>query len=134
MIGGGLMFAPSTVAATAGVDPDQDGLASGLLNTARQIGGALGLAVLSSIAAISTNRPGRPPAQAATSGYGTAFTVGAAIFLATALIGAIALPHRLSRPGDDGPDTPATRNGCRSPIRPRRYDSIRELRSRTTTG
>ncbi|MBA2237195.1 MAG: MFS transporter, partial [Lysobacter sp.] len=46
MLGGGLMMAPVTVAATSNIAADQGGLASGLLNTTRHIGGALGLAVL----------------------------------------------------------------------------------------
>ncbi|HJX74887.1 MAG TPA: MFS transporter, partial [Gaiella sp.] len=52
-IGMGLVFVPITLIATSGVPPDDAGLASGLFNTAQQIGGALGLAVLSTLA---TNR------------------------------------------------------------------------------
>jgi len=89
MLGGGLMFAPITVATTSGVPPEQGGLASGLLNTTRQIGGALGLAVLGAAAA------GR-----STDGYATGFTLGAALFVLTAAVGLIALPAHLTGTDD----------------------------------
>jgi EmrB/QacA subfamily drug resistance transporter len=92
MAGGGLMFAPITVAATS-TAPRQGGLASGLLNTTRQIGGALGLAVLDTIAA---RHAGAASPAALTAGFATAFEVGAVVFAATAVVGAIALPGRLS--------------------------------------
>jgi EmrB/QacA subfamily drug resistance transporter len=98
MAGGGLMFAPITVAATSGAASDQGGLASGLLNTTRQIGGALGLAILGTIASAHTTRhisEGLPVAQSG--GYATAFTVAAAIFVATAIVGAAWLPAQLDK-------------------------------------
>ena len=54
-LGMGLGLVPSTIAATQGVPRHQAGLASGLLNTSRLIGGALGLAVLSTIATSSSH-------------------------------------------------------------------------------
>lgn len=96
------MFAPVTVAATSGVGPERGRLASGLLNTTRQIGGALGLAVLGAVAAHSAGRSageGAGHAEAMSAGYATAFTVGAVIFLATAVIGSLVLPARLGATG-----------------------------------
>ncbi|HEX6470040.1 MAG TPA: MFS transporter [Streptosporangiaceae bacterium] len=103
MLGGGLMFAPVTVAATS-VAAHQEGLAGGLLNTARQIGGALGLAVLETIAAARAAGPAAGAAEraAGTAGYTAAFATGAAVFLVTAVAGAIALPARLGRTGHEG--------------------------------
>jgi len=55
-LGAGFTFVSTTIAATSGVPGREAGLASGLINTAQQVGGALGLAVLSAVAASSTTR------------------------------------------------------------------------------
>ena len=54
-IGLGFGFVTSTIAAVAGVKPHEQGLASGLINTSQQFGGAIGLAVLSTVATTRTN-------------------------------------------------------------------------------
>ena len=84
----GLLFTPLAAAATAGVAVTEAGLASGVLNTARQIGGSLGLAVLATIATDRTRAAlaGGPPvvsqAAALNDGYSRAFEVAAALTLA----------------------------------------------------
>jgi EmrB/QacA subfamily drug resistance transporter len=85
-IGMGLAFVPITLLATSGVPPEDAGLASGLFNTAQQVGGSLGLAILSTLAASQTARVLHGTSQAAVfaarvSGYHVAF-LGAAIMLA----------------------------------------------------
>ena len=69
----GLAFVPVTIAAVTGVTPDEAGLASGLINTSQQVGGALGLAILVSIANSTTVdqlKTGVKPAAALTAGFG----------------------------------------------------------------
>jgi hypothetical protein len=86
-LGMGLALVSSTIAATQGVPRTQSGLASGLLNTSRLFGGALGLAVLSTIAAGASHAgAGVSSAQALTNGYGLAFTIGASLTLAGAAV------------------------------------------------
>jgi MFS family permease len=113
MAGGGLMFAPITTAATSGAPPGQEGLASGLLNTSRQVGGAVGLAILATIA--GAHHGGSPASL--TAGFRPAFVVGAAIFAATALTGALILPRILGRPAHSEPGSPHARqhDGTSSP-------------------
>jgi EmrB/QacA subfamily drug resistance transporter len=80
-LGLGLAFAPVAFAATAGVPREQAGLASGLLNTTRQVGGAIGLAALATVATTRSQAmlaSATPPA-ALTAGYARALTAGAAI-------------------------------------------------------
>ncbi len=80
-LGLGLAFAPVAFAATAGVPREQAGLASGLLNTTRQVGGAIGLAALATVATTRSQAmlaSATPPA-ALTAGYARAFMAGAAI-------------------------------------------------------
>jgi predicted MFS family arabinose efflux permease len=84
----GLSLVPATIAAVQGVTSAQSGLASGLLNTSRLAGGALGLAVLSTIAASHTKAQlahGASSLGALCSGYQLAFGVGALICAAGAL-------------------------------------------------
>ncbi|NHC46703.1 MFS transporter [Motilibacter aurantiacus] len=95
-LGLGLTMVPMTVAATAGVGPREAGLASGLLNTSRQVGGAVGLAVLSTIAnthAAGLRDAGRPVAEALTAGYGRGLLVSAGILVLAGVAGAL-LPGR----------------------------------------
>jgi EmrB/QacA subfamily drug resistance transporter len=74
-IGLGLAFVPVTIAAVSGVADREAGLASGLINTAQQVGGALGLAILSSIST-SVIGSGTTPADL-TDGFRAAFLAGA---------------------------------------------------------
>jgi EmrB/QacA subfamily drug resistance transporter len=82
-IGLGFAFVTSTIAAVSGVEEREQGLASGLINTSQQIGGALGLAVLSTIATSRTNHVLASGASnlpgALTEGFQSAFLGGAAI-------------------------------------------------------
>ena len=87
-LGLGLCFPPSTYAATAGVAPADAGLASGLINATRQVGGAVGLAALATIAVHQTAHAlasAEPAAQALVAGYQRAFLVGGLIAVAASL-------------------------------------------------
>jgi EmrB/QacA subfamily drug resistance transporter len=91
-LGLGFGFVTSTIAAVSGVDEREQGLASGLINTSQQIGGALGLAVLSTIATTRTDHllaSGSPLRDALTHGFQAAFLGGtliAALGVAATLI------------------------------------------------
>ena len=72
-------FIPITIASLAGTKPEQAGLASGLINTSQQIGGALGIAVLSTVATAGLHAGVRPTYAQLTHGFQNAFWVGAAV-------------------------------------------------------
>ncbi len=97
-LGMGFSLVPATIVAMQGIERSQSGVASGLLNTSRLVGGALGLAVLSTIAASQTSAAigSSGAAVAATDGYSLAFHVGTVIALAGAAIAAFLLRD----PGD----------------------------------
>jgi predicted MFS family arabinose efflux permease len=95
-VGMGLAFVPAVIAATSGVAPHEAGLASGLMNTFRLFGGALGLAVLAAIATAHTNTDLRHAVgmhAALTNGFVLAFGIAAAFAAAGALIAAVGLPQ-----------------------------------------
>lgn len=89
-VGMGLAFVSITIASTAGVPGDKSGLAAGLINTAQQIGGALGLAVLAVVAHASTlnaQAAGLSATDATVQGYHFAFLTASALMLAALLVG-----------------------------------------------
>jgi MFS family permease len=96
----GFSVVPSTIAATATAPPSEAGLASGLVNTSRQMGGALGLAILTSVAALYTSHLThaslRAPILALTDGFRLAFALGAG-FAALAALAAFRLIPPLVR-------------------------------------
>jgi EmrB/QacA subfamily drug resistance transporter len=95
-LGMGLTFVPVTLLATAGVSAEDSGLASGLLNTAQQIGGALGLAVLSTLSASRTTTllsDGVARPDALVGGWHVAFT-GGAILLGSAALSLVVMLRR----------------------------------------
>jgi EmrB/QacA subfamily drug resistance transporter len=97
----GLAFVPVTIAAVTGTRPDEAGLASGLINTAQQVGGALGLAILAAVANGRTDNVlasgVRNPAVALTEGFQDAFLVGAGFAVLAAVLAAVMISSRDSR-------------------------------------
>jgi MFS family permease len=95
--GAGMAFNPVLLAAMSDVEPSESGLASGVVNTAFLMGGALGLAVLASLASSRTDTllaSGDTQAAALTGGYHLAFLVGAVFAAAAAAVGTVLLRAR----------------------------------------
>jgi len=100
-LGFGMIFAPAINTATAGVQRQDSGVASALVNTMQQVGGSIGTSALSTIALTATatylaahHTGPLAPAIAATHGYTTAFTVSAGIFGLGVILAIILLPSR----------------------------------------
>jgi EmrB/QacA subfamily drug resistance transporter len=99
-VGLGFAFVTVTIAAVTGTSPDEAGLASGLINTSQQIGGALGLAILVSIANSTTVdqiKTGVNPTVALNAGFQGAFVVGACFAVTGAILAAVLISSRDSR-------------------------------------
>ena len=100
-VGLGFAFVPLTIAAVTGVTASEAGLASGLINTSQQVGGALGLAILATIAnsrtkELMTASPG-DPRVALTEGFQDAFLVGTGFAIVGAILAMILISSRESR-------------------------------------
>lgn len=95
MAGAGLAATPLAAVATSGAAPEDAGVVSGLVNTSRVMGGSLGLAVMSTIAAARTG--GSVSGEALTAGYALAFRVSGVMLLAGAVLMFLWLPRTTSR-------------------------------------
>ena len=106
-------FVPITIAALAGTKPQEAGLASGLINTAQQIGGAVGIAVLSTIAVSTTSdsvASGTAVPNALTDGFVNAFWAGAAIAFVGLLVSIFVVRGRDLKPQEVPQVEPAFEN------------------------
>jgi len=108
--GAGLAFPALMTVAMSGVSMEDSGLASGLVNTSAQVGGALGLAVLATLSATHSDNliaNGESTASALTSGYHLAFVVGAALLgVAIVLVATVIEPVKASAHGAAGDPEP----------------------------
>ena len=96
----GFAFVTTTIAAVSGVQENEAGLASGLINTSQQVGGALGLALLATIATSRTEElspGGAPSLEALTEGFQAAFLGGAAIAALGFVLTLVMISNRDSR-------------------------------------
>jgi EmrB/QacA subfamily drug resistance transporter len=100
-LGFGMIFAPAINTATAGVPAQDSGVASALVNTMQQVGGSVGVSILSTIAGSATtsyllahHAGAQAPAIAATHGYTLAFTISAALLGLGAILAILMLPSR----------------------------------------
>jgi EmrB/QacA subfamily drug resistance transporter len=114
-VGLGLAFVPVTIAAVTGTQPGEAGLASGLINTSQQIGGALGLAIAATVANATTAdvfAAGQADRQIAlTEGFQDAFLVCAGFAILGAILAAVLISSRDSREHAD-----AARRGEVAPV------------------
>lgn len=95
-VGAGMTFVPATIAAVSGVAERDSGLASGLINTSQQIGGALGLAILATLANSRTSDVAASvgsPQVALTEGFQVAFIGAAALVFAAGIVGLLLMPR-----------------------------------------
>ncbi|MFI1582607.1 MFS transporter [Embleya sp. NPDC020630] len=110
-LGTAAAFTPITLAATAGVPPARGGVAAGLLNTVRQVGGAVGLAVLSTIASAVTGPHGdedrTPTPHALADGYAAALAVAAGCVAVASVMALVAMPRTTRPPTDHAPTSGA---------------------------
>ncbi len=104
-VGAGLCFPALMTLAMSGATPEDAGLASGLINTTAQVGGALGLAVLATLSAARSGAlisNGEPTVAALTSGYHLAFGIGAGLVLVAIVVAVAVLePERQAEPEAD---------------------------------
>jgi EmrB/QacA subfamily drug resistance transporter len=101
-LGAGMVFLPMTNAAVSGADADDAGLASALLNTSQQVGGAVGLALLSTIATSRTNSvlasaPHAGLGHALVAGFERGFVVAAAFAVAAAVLALLTISRDVGR-------------------------------------
>src|ERR1700735_3412724 len=100
-VGLGFSFVPVTIAAVSGTRPHEAGLASGLINTSQQVGGALGLAILATVANSRTldllHAGGVDRAVALTQGFDRAFLIGAGFAIVGAILAAVTISSADSR-------------------------------------
>ncbi len=111
-LGAGLAFNPLLLAAMGDVSPEQSGLASGIVNTTQMMGGALGLAILASLAAARTTSlldSGSSDLAALNGGYHAAFLVGAGFAILGLVLAATLLHAKMPAMGEHGaaPDAEA---------------------------
>lgn len=91
MLGAGLSATPLAALATSGAEPGEAGLVSGLINTSRTMGGAIGLSVMSTIAAARTGGGVSP--EALTEGYALVFRTGGGVLLGGVVLMLVWLPR-----------------------------------------
>jgi EmrB/QacA subfamily drug resistance transporter len=107
-LGAGISFMPLFLIATAEISPSDSGLVSGLISTSQMIGGALGLAVLASVAVAATAAigTGQPTPETLNAGYRTAWLVAAALSLVTTVLCATQLRGASAPPAEPMPFDP----------------------------
>ncbi|WP_330464514.1 MFS transporter [Streptomyces longwoodensis] len=104
-LGLSIAFVQLTALSVEGAPVQDAGLAGGLVNTTRQVGGAIGLAVLATLAGTATAHaaPHQPHLEALTAGYRTAFAISSAVLAATAALALGLSRRRTAAPASDGP-------------------------------
>ncbi|MFI9804317.1 MFS transporter [Streptomyces sp. NPDC052301] len=137
-IGVGPLLVPLAGAATGGVAPNEAGMASGLLNSARQLGGSIGLAAMSTVAATATSHASSTdsPTERLASGYGMVFAVNSALLLVAVLVAVFVLPRAAAGPGP-GPapaGAPGRPQGRTAAAAGPRSDLLNEEGPRAETG
>jgi len=108
-IGAAMAFIAGTIAATTGAAEEDAGLASGLLNTSQQVGGAIGTAAIAAIATAQTTDAlgaGKALPDALTEGYQTGYLVVAGVALAAAVVVAVLVPGGRTATAGEGETPP----------------------------